>query len=268
MTQAQFTIFALSDATGELAHNLALSAVNQFPDHNCRIVRVPKITDKDRIADYISKARDCQGVIIFTFVSSEMRQEILRLSSEMQVVAIDVMGPTLNALSNYFHTLPSTEPGLQYKMTRHYFKRTEALEFTVKHDDGLGLDTLGGADIILLGISRTSKTPLSIYLAYNGFSCANVPLVKDIPFPAQVREVDRSKIVGLTIDIRKLQTIRTTRLRKLGRPEDEYYAKLDYIRDEIDYAQRIFRELSIPVIDVTGKAIEESASEILGILKL
>lgn len=266
--QPQFTIYALSDATGELANNLAQSAVNQFPDHRCKINRVPKINNKAQIESYVIKAKACHGVVLFTFVSSEMRQEILRLSHDHQVVAIDVMGPTLNALSNYFHTLPSTEPGLQYKMTRNYFKRTEALEFTVKHDDGLALDTITNADIVLLGISRTSKTPLSIYLAYNGYCCANVPLIKDIPLPAIVKEIDTRKLVGLTIDIRKLQTIRATRLRKLGRPDDEFYAMLEYIKDEIDYAFRIFRDLGIPVIDVTGKAIEESASEIIHLLKM
>lgn len=263
-----FTIFALSDATGELSHNLASSAVNQFPDHDCHIVRVPKIKDANKISDYVLKAKECHGVIIFTFVSTQMRQEILKLSKEHQVVAIDVMGPTLDSLANYFHTLPSSEPGLQYKMTSHYFKRTEAVEFTVKHDDGLGLDTIGTAEIVLLGISRTSKTPLSIYLAYHGFRCANIPVIKDLPVAPAVLAVDRSKYVALTVDANKLATIRAMRLRKLGRPESEVYASIDHIREEIDYALRLFRALGAPVIDVTGKAIEETASEVLNLLKL
>ncbi len=263
-----FTIFALSDATGELSRSLASSAVNQFPNHDCTIVRVPKIKDISKIGDYVIKAKECHGVIIFTFVSNEMRVEILRLSKEHQVVAIDVLGPTLDALANYFHTLPSSEPGLQYKMTHHYFKRTEAVEFTVKHDDGLGLDTISSAEILLLGISRTSKTPLSIYLAYNGFRCANIPLVKDIPLPQSILALDRSRFVGLTIDPAKLATIRATRLRKLGRPDSEQYANIETIRDEINYANRLIRSLGAPIIDVTGKAIEETASEVLNLLKL
>lgn len=265
---APFTIFALSDATGELANHTAVAAVNQFPNHDSQIIRVPKIIDKAKIQEYVLKAKECHGVIVFTFVSSEMRQEILNLSQEHEVVAIDIMGPTLDALANYFHTLPSPEPGLQYKMTQHYFKRTEAVEFTVKHDDGLGLDTIDAADIILLGISRTSKTPLSIYLAYHGYRCANMPIVKDIPLPISVMNADPSKMIALTIDERKLATIRATRLRKLGRPETESYANLSYITEEISFALKIIRELRIPAIDVTGKAIEETASEIINLLKL
>jgi len=256
----KFKVYALSDATADLANNLATAAVNQFPDHQCEIVRVPKIQSIEDLAQRMSVVKETNGVVVFTFVSGEMRQEILALSKELEVVAIDVMGPTLDAFANYFHTLPSYEPGLQYKMTRHYFKRTEAVEFTVKHDDGLGIDTVDGADILLIGISRTSKTPLSIYLAYHGYRCANIPIVKDVPMPAPVFSAKDVKIVGLTISAAKLSTIRATRLLKLGRPTTETYASIASIREEADYAQKIFRELDVPVIDVTGKAIEETAS--------
>lgn len=266
---AKFTIFAVSDATGELAHSLAVSAAGQFKAHNTEIVRIPRLIRKERIGDIIDKAKVKQGVIIFTLASTELRQEMLRMAKENNVVAIDVMGPTLDVLANYFHELPSSEPGLQYKLTRNYFKRTEALEFTVKHDDGLGLDSLHLADVLLLGISRTSKTPLSIYLAYHGFRCANIPIVKGLPLPGAVTDMAPTKVVGLTIAPQKLATLRSSRLRKLGRPDTEAYGKIEYIREEIDYAQRIFRALDgIPVIDVTDKAIEETASDIMNLLKL
>lgn len=263
-----FTVLALSDATGELAHMLSVAAVNQFDQHKAKIIRVPKMTGTEKIKQYVVQAKACHGVIIFTFVSSEMRQEVLRLAKEHEVVAIDVMGPTLDALANYFHELPSTEPGLQYKMTRHYFERTEAVEFTVKHDDGLGLDTIQGADILLLGISRTSKTPLSIYLAYHGFRCANIPIIKDMTLPAIVKTFAPSKMIGLTVSAAKLATIRAMRLKKLGRSEAEAYASLEHIQSEISYANRIFQDLNLHTIDVTSKAIEETASEIINILKL
>lgn len=268
MNKAKFTIFALSDATGELAHNLATSAVRQFPQHNAEIVRVPRIKDINKLETYVKKTKECNGVIVFTFVSTEMRQTILKLAKENEIVAIDVMGQTLDVLANYFHDLPSPEPGLQYKLTQHYFKRTEALEFTVKHDDGLGLDTISSADLILLGISRTSKTPLSIYLAYNGFRCANIPIVKDIPPPNIIHTFDKNKMIGLTISAEKLSTLRASRLRKLGRPETEAYSKLEHISEEAIYAQKIFQKLGITVIDVTDKAIEETASDIINIMKL
>lgn len=269
MTEPRFTIYAMSDATGELAHNLAVAAAGQFSTHNAEIVRVPRISRKERLREYVQKAKERHGVIIFTFVSTSMRQELLTLSKESGVVAIDVMGPTLDVLANYFHELPSPEPGLQYKLTQHYFKRTEAVEFTVKHDDGLGLDTIHLADIVLLGISRTSKTPLSIFLAYQGYRCANIPIVKGLPVPKVLEELPKNKLVGLVIAPQKLSTLRSSRLRKLGRPDTEAYGKVDHIKEELDYCNRLFRTLGgIPVIDVTDKAIEETASDIINILRL
>jgi regulator of PEP synthase PpsR (kinase-PPPase family) len=264
-----FSVFALSDATGELAHSMSVAAVRQFESHKAAIIRVPRINDKSLIAEYVVRAKACHGVIIFTFVSQEMRQELLAQAKQNNVVAIDVLGPVLDALSNYFHELPSAEPGLQYRLTQNYFKRTEAVEFTVKHDDGLGLDTIDQADILLLGISRTSKTPLSSYLAYHGYRCINVPIVKGIPLPKVVYGIDPKKIVGLTISPSKLAVLRATRLLKLGRQESEPYANIDFIKDEMDYAMKIFRDLgAIRMIDVTNKAIEETASDIIHQLRL
>jgi len=179
------------------------------------------------------------------------------------VVAMDVMGPALDMLAHYFHKLPSAEPGLQYKSARDYFTRTEAIEFTVRHDEGLGLETLNQADIILLGVSRTSKTPLSIYLAYQGYRCANVPVMSGIPVPQKLAEVDRRKIVGLTIAEEKLIAFRSTRLKKMGRPASEDYAQKEYVGNELKFAHDLFQTLGVRVVDVTGKSIEEIASEII-----
>lgn len=265
---SEFTIFALSDATGELASSLTSSAIKQFPENRCKIVRVPKITDKSKISEHVVKAKACEGIIVFTFVSTEMRSEMIHCAAQNHVVAIDILGPVLDAMAKYFHSSPSPEPGLQYRLTQNYFKRTEAVEFTVKHDDGLGLDSVNQADIILIGISRTSKTPLSIYLAYHGYHCSNVPIIKGVPLPLPIRSADLKKVVGLTIDANKLATIRMMRLKKLGQSESDAYANIAYIRDEIEYAKHIFRELQVPVIDVTGRAIEETASEVLNFLNL
>jgi [pyruvate, water dikinase]-phosphate phosphotransferase / [pyruvate, water dikinase] kinase len=265
---SKFTIFALSDATGELAHSAAVAAVNQFPDQRCDVERVVRITDKVKLEEHMLRAKEAQGVVLFTFVSQEMRLEAIKLARQNGLVAIDILGPSLDALTDYLGCPPSPEPGLQYKMTQNYYRRTEAVEFTVKHDDGLAMDSIDRADIILLGISRTSKTPLSIYLAYQGYRCANVPLVKGIPVPPPVLEIARSKLVGLTLEPNRLSKIRSTRLKKLGRADDESYASVAHIRDEIQYAQELFTKLKLPVLDVTGKAIEETASDIIAMLGL
>ncbi len=177
------------------------------------------------------------------------------------------MGPLMEGFTKYFHAAPSDQPGLQYRLTADYLRRNEAVEFTVKHDDSLGLDTLGQADIILLGISRTSKTPLSIFLAFRGFKVANIAIVKDVALPDEVRLVDPKKLVGLTIKADKLVELRSSRLAKMGRSLSRRYANLEFIREELFYAQRTFAELgNTPVIDVTSKAIEEVATEVLTVL--
>lgn len=261
-------IYALSDATGELVHQLTKDVIQQFPDIDFDITRIPKLDRKEKIDKCLEQAAKEKAVVIFTLVSFELREYLRNQAEKHSLIAIDVMGPTLDTFSSVLEKSPAATPGIQYKMTQSYFKRTEAVEYSVKHDDGLGLDTLELTDILILGISRTSKTPLSIYLAYHGYRAANIPLVKGIPLPQVVNDIPNKKIVGLTIDPRKLATIRTARLKKLGRPETESYANLAKIQDEVKYALNLFKQLKVPVIDVTGRAIEETASEIIYLLNL
>jgi len=260
-------IYAISDATGELAISVATAGLRQFKQEGVSILRRGKIRTPDRIAKVVREACENQGCIVFTFVSAELRESLLRMASEAKVPAIDVMGPMMENFTSYFNKNPSTQPGLQYRVDHKYFLRNEAIEFAVKHDDGLGLDTFEQAEIILLGISRTSKTPLSVYMAYRGFKTANVPIILNVDLPRAVRSVERRKLVGLTISSEKLADLRATRMVKLGRPASDNYASLEYIREEQTYANRLFAELGhCPVIDVTSKAIEEVASEVLTVL--
>ncbi len=244
--------------------NVAFAAMRQFKVDNVNIVRRSKITDLSRIRQVIAEAKKNHGILIHTLVSTDLRKIFHEEAEKENVVAIDIMGPVMDVLTTYFHATPSSEPGLKYRLTKDYFKRQEAVEFTVKHDDGLGLDTLALADIILLGISRTSKTPLSIYLAYRGHKVANIPIIKDMPVPKEVLKLDRSKMVGLTIDPQKLAQRRETRLLKLGRPLSEDYANFEHINDELQYSRSFYDQLgAVPVVDVTDKAIEEIASKVL-----
>lgn len=262
-----YYIFAVSDATGEMSMNMAFAAMRQFSIENVNIVRKPKVMSQDRMTEVVTEAKKKHAVVLFTFVSSERRQWFVKECLDQQVVAVDLLGPCMEVLTNYFHSSPSAEPGLQYRQTSEYFRRQEAIDFTVKHDDGLGLDTLNQADILLLGISRTSKTPLSIYLAFRGYKVANVPLVHNVPLPSEVEQFDKGKMLGLIISQEKLVQFRESRLVKLGRPLSEEYASPDRVDEEIRYARKIFDRLgNIPVIDVTGKAIEEIATEVLLVL--
>lgn len=261
-------IYAFSDATGELVHQLIKDVIQQFPDIDFDITRIPKLDSKEKIEKCLAQASKEKAVVLFTLVSIELREFLAVEAERLGLLAIDVLGPTLDQFASLLEKSPAATPGIQYKMTQSYFKRTEAVEYSVKHDDGLGLDTLELTDILILGISRTSKTPLSIYLAYHGYRAANIPLVKGIPVPKVVEDIPNNKIVGLTIDPRKLSTIRTARLKKLGRPETESYASIAHIQEEVRYALNLFKQMKVPVIDVTGRAIEETASEIIYLLNL
>lgn len=264
-----FHIFAVSDATGELAHNLAIAASRQFVGIDAKIWRKSRVSTKKKIKDVMADAKKRNGVILFTMVSNLLRRQMLSEAKKQGMVAMDIMGPALDMLSHYFHKHPSREPGLQYRITQDYFKRTESVEFAVRHDDGLDLKGLAQADIILMGISRTSKTPLSIYLAYHGYRCANVPIVVGVPIPEQVYKLDRKKMVGLIVSPDKLMEMRTMRLQKLGRSDQEHYAQIENIEKELAHAKEIFATLEgMKVVDVTGKAIEEVAVEIINELDL
>lgn len=263
-----FHIFAVSDATGGLAHNLAVAASRQFEDVKVRIVRHRNVTNAQEIKDIVAKAKEAQGVILFTMVSQELRRTVLAETKEANVVAMDLMGPVLDIMSNYFHKLPSTEPGLQYRKTHDYYRRTEALEFSVRHDEGLGLQTIDQADIVLLGMSRASKTPIAIYLAYLGYRCANIPVVTGEKLPTALEKVDPKRIVGLLADPQRFALRRSTRLKNLGRPADEEYAQLDHIEAELAYAKELYSSMKgIHQVDLTGKGIEEIAGEIIELVK-
>ncbi len=264
MGKPTYQIFAVSDATGELAMNIAIGALRQFKVENVNIVRKPRVTDLKRMVEVINDAKRQHAIVVFTFVGLELRKQFLEECAKKSVISIDIMGPVMDVFTSFLHSAPSSEPGLKYKHTSEYFRRQEAIEFTVKHDDGMGLDTIQEADIVLLGISRTSKTPLSIYLSYRGYKVANLPLVMDVPVPAELQRVDKKKLLGLTINAEKLVQLRETRLVKLGRPLSEEYASFERVVEEMNYARKIYEGLgSIPVIDVTGKAIEEIATEVL-----
>lgn len=260
-------LYAVSDATGELAMSIANAALKQFKQEGVAILRRARIRNADKLARVIREAKENKGFIIFTLVSQELRQQLIRLATEERVPAVDVLGPVLDNLARYLQISPSDQPGLKYEITGDYFRRNEAIEFAVKHDDGMAWETINKAEIILLGISRTSKTPLSIYLAYRGFKTANVPIIRDVPIASTLRTVNPKKLVGLTIDPEKLVDLRGSRLTRLGLSRNDHYANLDYIRQEIEYASKVFQELGgIPIIDVTTKAIEEAATEVLAVL--
>lgn len=221
----------------------------------------------EQIAETVQEASKHTCVICHTLVSPHLREALLEQAQQHNIATVDIMGPMINAVQNITEMIPRLKPGLVHKLDQEYFKRVEAVEFAVKYDDGKNPLGLLKADIVIIGVSRTSKTPLSMYLAHKKVKVANVPLVPEAPLPQELFKVPSHRIVGLIIDKFKLNEIRCERLKTMGLAPDASYANLNRINEELDYARTIMRRLECPVIDVSNKAIEETANRILEVVQ-
>ncbi|MEQ1876917.1 MAG: pyruvate, water dikinase regulatory protein [Bdellovibrionia bacterium] len=260
-------IYIISDGTGETASTMVRAALVQFHDRDVNIVRCKNLRSEDQVESLIDEAVQKRGFIVYTVVSPSMRAKIHEGATSRGLVAVDLLGGLLTGLETYFGTHETPEAGKLRAVDEDYFKRIEAMEFTVKHDDGKEVRHLEQADIILVGISRTSKTPLSIFLSHKGWKVANIPVVLGTPLPEQLKAVDQRKIVGLIIDSGKLTRIRRNRLEKFGQDPGGDYASLKQIQAEIEYSLELFKQnRKWPVFDVTERALEETASEIARIV--
>ncbi len=254
----------ISDATGETAERMVRAAIMQFSDTPVCVDVYSRVRLESEVEKIIERASEIRALLVFTVVSPEERTLIMRLVERHNVACVDLMGALMGNLEGFLSTTPVGVPGLLHKIDKDYFRRIDAVEFAVKNDDGAEPRNLPKADLVLVGISRTSKTPLSTYLAQKGLKVANVPLVLGVPPPDELAEVDERKVYGLIIRPDALVRIRKARLTRLGMPEDSSYGTRNHIKNEIDYAREIFRtHPNWPVIDVTNKAIEETASDIL-----
>ena len=263
-----FSVFIVSDGTGETAAVMIRAALVQYADRDVHILRYKNIRSEDQLRPIVDEATQRRGLIVYTLVSQQLRKKMHEMAMTMGLPALDLLGPILNTLGDFFGgAAQSGQAGLLRAVDEQYYKRIEAIEFTVKHDDGKTFSGLEKADIILVGISRTSKTPLSIFLSHKGWKVANIPLVLNQPLPPELMQVDQRKVVGLIIDIDSLQRIRKNRLEKFGQDPGGEYASLSHIAQEIEFASEIFRKNKRwPVFNVTERALEETASEITKIV--
>ncbi|MBI5192286.1 MAG: kinase/pyrophosphorylase [Nitrospirae bacterium] len=264
LKKAEYYIYVISDATGETAETVTLAALSQFKKKDVIISRTGHVRSDDHIRSLVKEAAEVRGLIVHTLVSDRLRRVLIEEAHRYQLLTIDIIGPLLETLSLYLGKSPQSKPGLLHKVDELYFKRIEAIDFTVKHDDGQNSRTIVDADIVLLGVSRTTKTPLSIYLAKEGWRVANVPIVLDIPPPQELFFMDQRKIVGLVIDPEKLSSIRKARLRHLGQ-EMSSYGDLEYIAQELDYCKNLLRKNRWPFVSVTNRAVEEVAVDIIAL---
>ncbi|MGB2991069.1 MAG: pyruvate, water dikinase regulatory protein [Paenisporosarcina sp.] len=258
-------IFIVSDSVGETGELVAKAAVSQFRPglQDTSLKRLPHIETIDHVIEIVQLAKIQQAIILFTLVRKTMRATLKKECALHGVRFIDLMGPLMDTLEEELNEVPFEEPGLVRKLDDDYFKKIEAIEFAVKYDDGRDPRGLLLADIVLIGVSRTSKTPLSQYLAHKRYKVANVPLVPEVEPPEELFRVDPEKCFGLVISPDKLNFIRKERLIALGLNDDASYAKLDRIKQEIVHFEKVVSRIGCQVIDVTNRAVEETANVIL-----
>jgi regulator of PEP synthase PpsR (kinase-PPPase family) len=260
-------VIVISDATGETAEKVVRAALLQF-QADCQVRVYSRVRLESEVERIVERAAETHALLVFTLVDSAERELLWQLCQRHSVDAVDLIGGLMAKLGSYLAVEPQGIPGLLHTIGEDYFRRIEAVEFTVKNDDGAEPRNLPRADLVLVGISRTSKTPLSMFLANKGYRVANVPLVLGVDPPVELEQVAPDRCYGLSIQADALVKIRQVRLQHLGMPSDSSYGVREHIQRELGYAQEVFRKHpDWPVIDVTGKAIEESAADIIRISK-
>jgi [pyruvate, water dikinase]-phosphate phosphotransferase / [pyruvate, water dikinase] kinase len=265
VTEKIVELHVVSDSTGETAARLVTALEAQFPDTEFEVVRHPRIENADDLALAVSRSKGRPAVMVYTLVDRELRESMRQLCRRAKLHYCDVLGHPIDAVARVSGKAAKMESGRRNPLDSQYFKRMEAIEFAVKFDDGVG-EGLKEADVVLVGVSRTSKTPLSMYLGYLGIKTANVPIVRGIDPPDELFKIDRQKIVGLTIDASRLAEIRQTRARHM-RMSKRAYAELVEIYEELEQAAAVHRRLGCPVLDISQLSIEETAHRILRLVE-
>ena len=261
-------IYVVSDSTGETAERVTRATLLQFPDHSVRLKLERRIRDRRGLTAILESAAAQEAMVVFTLVRPELRDHFNQQAARLGVRHVDVIGSLISQIGHYLEADPVNIPTGEMPLSKEYFRRVEAIEFAVKSDDGKEPRNLHRADLVLVGVSRTSKTPLSTYLAGRGLKVANVPLVLGVEPPSELHELPGYRVVGLTVDIDQLMDIRRQRLQQLGMPPDANYGHRDHVKAELEYAHAIFRDNpEWLVVDVTNCAIEETATIILEALK-
>jgi hypothetical protein len=263
----QKVVHVVSDSVGETAELVVKAVASQFNGGHVEINRHSFIESTQDIDEAINSVDELNSLIAYTLVIPELKEYLDRRSAEKGVFSVDLLSPLLHVFEDFFKQEAKHQPKLIRRMDEAYFKKIEAIEFSVKYDDGKDPRGLKWADLVLIGVSRTSKTPLAMYLAHHGYRVANVPIVPEVAPPKEIFEIPRSKCVGLTISPEKLNEVRKERLKSMGLNAESNYASMERIFEELDYADRIMKRIGCPIIDVSNKAIEETANLIIHTLK-
>ena len=260
----EVNIIIISDSAGDTAFNNAVAAAAQFPDAQINYRRYPFIINKEKLEDTFAEIIQYQNLLlIYSLVKDEMQIPVIRFVREHQIQSVDILSPAIESIQKLTGLKPQQRIGAQHKMNQKYFDRISAMEFAVMYDDGKDPKGFLEADVVLLGVSRTSKTPLSLFLANKNLKVANLPLVPDTHIPKEIYQIDPKKIIGLTNDISVLNEIRRERMISYGLNPDTSYSNVDAIKKELDSAQKLYDQLGCFVINVAHRSIEETAAIIM-----
>ena len=256
-------VYVISDAAGDTGEAVVKAAAAQFDSKDIEIRIAPFVTSQNDIDRVMKEVLHHRAIVVFTLVIPHLREYLVTQAIHYRIEHVDLLSPVIARLERRLGQSSRHQPGIIHQMDEDYFKRIEAVEFAVKYDDARDSSGILKADIVLIGVSRTSKTPLSMYLAHKKFKVANVPLVPEIKPPKELFMIPKEKIIGLKINPGKLNEIRKERLRSLGLSSSASYANKDRIQMELNYADELMKQLGCFTIDVSNKAVEETAGTIL-----
>ncbi len=255
----KINIFIVSDGTGTTAESVLASVVVQFRGVRFDIRRFPFTRSEEQVREIIDQAPRGKCVIVFTLVSEDLRKLLTDEGKGKGLTVVDVMGPLISTFSSILRHAPKMRPGIFRHEQEEMFRLTGAIHYTLSHDDGMGLETVDEADLIILGVSRTGKTPTSIYLSCRRLKVANIPIIRDVPLSGSVSKAPAKK-VGFTMSADRLLQLRGQRLRRMPSAKVPGYASKEHIYEELEYSRQVFRKIpSLRVIDVTHRSIEEVA---------
>jgi hypothetical protein len=258
-----FHLHLVSDATGETLVSVAKAALAQFDAAEPVTHLWTMIRNQDQLDETLAIIAEKPGLVVFTLVDHNLREHLQRRCRQLQLPSVPVLDPVIGALASFLGAESREQPGLQHVMDAEYFARIDAMQYCMNHDDGQGADNLGEADVVLVGVSRTSKTPTCVYLANRGVKAANIPIVPGVALPEGLYQLNETVVVGLVASPDRLVQIRRNRLLALSEERETDYVDLTRVREEVIHAKRLFAKQNWPVIDVTRRSIEETAAAIL-----
>ena len=264
-----FTIYTLSDSSGETAELVAKAALSQFGLDKAALCRLPQIRSADQVKKLFLSLIKSPGIIVYTLVQPETKESLINEAKKHSIPIHDVLGDLVNKFENIFDSVPLKEPGLRLKIDETYFNKMEAIHYAIKFDDGQNVNEIDTADVISMSLSGTGKTPAAMYLAQHyALKAANIPIVLGVELPKKLFQIPNNKIIGLYCDPLVLQSFRSTRASSLQMDYSSEYCDFDHITREVEHSKKIFREIKCEIVEMTNRAVEETAVEIVSKLEL